>query len=457
MAMDNHKEGEYRPYIFKTTDGGKNWNKITNGISDRTLVWRIVQDHESPNLLFAGTEFGIYFTTNGGQKWIQFKGGLPNISFRDLAIQKRENDLVAASFGRSIYILDDYAALRKVSDQQLAEEASLFAPRKAWWYVPKSHLGFDGKRGDQGASHYVADNPPFGANFTYYLKAKYENAKAVRTEKEKTLNKNKSAIPFPGWDNLSKEKNNEAATLNLIITNSSGEVVRRIPVKNEKGFHRVNWDLRYPNPFVTRLKKEPAPDFGPPPAGFLAIPGKYTATLEKVVNGVASSLSTPQSFEVTQLAKGALQGADLATVSKFWRSYEDAIRKSSYMNLSLGKTIERSKAMNRAWINSRVADKNIAQQLHELNQSLQDLNTMLNGDPNRLEPGEKTAPTLGDRLFAIQRGVGNSTYGPTENHEKGLGIATDMISKGEQELAAVKTKMELLLKSMLKAGAPFVE
>ncbi|MDV7402767.1 hypothetical protein RZS08_65700, partial [Arthrospira platensis SPKY1] len=89
---------------------------------------------------------------NGGGSWTQFKGGLPTISFRDLAIQRRENDLVGASFGRSFYILDDYSALREITDEQLQSEAALFSTRKAWWYVPRPHLGFDPGKGDQGAS-----------------------------------------------------------------------------------------------------------------------------------------------------------------------------------------------------------------------------------------------------------------------------------------------------------------
>ena len=169
-ALDNHKFGDFKPYLMKSTDKGKTWQSISSNIPDGTLVWRIVQDHVKPELIFAGTEFGIYFTINGGGRWIKLKGGVPTISFRDLAIQKHENDLVGASFGRGFFVFDDYSVLREISEQQLKQEATLFSTRKAWWYVPRSHLSFDNQKGSQGASHYVAPNPPFGAVFTYYLK-----------------------------------------------------------------------------------------------------------------------------------------------------------------------------------------------------------------------------------------------------------------------------------------------
>lgn len=157
---------------MKSTDKGKTWQSISSNIPDGILVWRIVQDHVKPELIFAATEFEIYFTINGGGRWIKLKGNVPTISFRDLAIQKHENDLVGASFGRGFFVFDDYSVLKEISEQQLKQEATLFSTRKAWWYVPRSYLSFDNQKGSQWASHYVAPNPPFGAVFTYYLKVR---------------------------------------------------------------------------------------------------------------------------------------------------------------------------------------------------------------------------------------------------------------------------------------------
>ena len=170
VALDNHKEGDYKPYLVKTTDKGATWKRIDNGLGEKNLVWRFVQDHINKDLMFLGTEFGVFFTVDGGASWTEMNGGIPTISFRDLTIQRRENDLVVASFGRGFYVLDDYSALRNVNPTQLKETANLFEPRRAWWYIEKSVVDFDDVRGTQGSQLFVAPNPDFGAVFTYYLK-----------------------------------------------------------------------------------------------------------------------------------------------------------------------------------------------------------------------------------------------------------------------------------------------
>ena len=143
VALDNHKEGDFNPYLFKSTDKGQSWQSISGNIPDRTLVWRMVQDPVKKNLLFAATEFGIYTSLNGGTSW-QKLGGAPTISFRDLTIQKRENDLVAASFGRGFFVLDDYSALREFTEDNLSQKGKLFTPRTAKWFVPRSNIGNTG-------------------------------------------------------------------------------------------------------------------------------------------------------------------------------------------------------------------------------------------------------------------------------------------------------------------------
>ena len=172
---------------------------------------------------------------------MKLSGGVPTISFRDLAIQRRENDLIGASFGRGFYIFDDYSVLRYVSEEQLRQEATLFPPRKAWWYIPRQ-LGVI-----QGASHYTAPNPPFGAVFTYYLKDALTTLKAIRQKKEKERIDKKRAVKFPGWDKVEAERRQEAPQIWLTVKDNEGHVIRRIEGVNQKGFHRAAWDLRYPS------------------------------------------------------------------------------------------------------------------------------------------------------------------------------------------------------------------
>ena len=147
---------------------------------DGTLVWRIVQDHVNPNLLFLGTEYGVYISLNQGDNWHKFSNGLPTIPVRDLAIQKRENDLVLATFGRSFYVLDDYSPLREMTEENLSNEGVIFEPRKALQY----NQVFGGTSSDGGQTYY-ASNPQYGANITYYVKDAPESMKSKRKKSER--------------------------------------------------------------------------------------------------------------------------------------------------------------------------------------------------------------------------------------------------------------------------------
>ena len=458
IALDNHKYGDYQPYLYKTTNGGKSWRSIKGNIPDRTLVWRIVQDHVKPELLFSATEFGIYFSVDGGEVWTKLTGGVPVISFRDLAIQRRENDLVGASFGRSFYVFDDYTVLRGVSEKQMQEEATLFPVRKTWWYIPRSHLGFYGQKGDQGADHFVSPNPPHGAVFTYYLKDDYKTLKDIRLKKEESLNEKNRDVPFPGWDALEAERRQEEPKIWISVEDRGGNVVRRVPGIAKKGFHRVAWDLRYPAPDAIELEASgEEPLFDEPSGGFLAPPGTYTATLYKQVDGKVEKLSETAQFEVVRLRKGALSGARPADVAKFWRKYEDAARSASALNLAFNNAMTKVKGMKLALANSTADAGDLDKRLHDLRMEILELEGKVSGNQSKNEPGEKTKPTITDRLFSVSRGVGQSSYGPTETNRMSLEIAMDQLTEARRDLESAREKMSELAQDLLEAGAPWIE
>lgn len=445
VSLDNHKYGDYKPYLIKSTDKGNSWTSIAGNLPDKHLVWRLVQDHKRPELLFVGTEFGLFFTIDGGKKWTELNGGLPTISFRDLVIQKRENDLVAASFGRGFYIFDDYSVLQEVDEEKLKAEATLFSTRKAWWYIPRSHLGFEGKRGDQGADHYVADNPPYGAVFTYYLKDGYTSKVAARKKAEKELRKENKDIPFPGWEALEAERNELKPMVWLVVKDSDGNVVRRVQGKASKGFHRIAWDLRYPSP---------APSLAS--SGFLATPGTYSVTLYKQVDGEMTQLSEPQNFEVVPLRKGALEGASPKEAAKFWREYEATIRAASAFQIDMNQATKNMKDLMQSLANSQ-ADEGLGKRLYDIRAELLKLDNAMNGNLAIQEPGEKVDPTISSRMFDIQRGVSNSTYGPTKLHKQFMSIIQDDLNSMSTTLSALEDKMQQVYQELLKAGAPPVE
>nr|WKN38726.1 glycosyl hydrolase [Tunicatimonas sp. TK19036] len=459
VALDNHKYGDFSPYLVKSTDRGQSWQSISGTIPDRTLVWRIVQDHEKPELMFLATEFGVYFTIDRGQHWTELSGGLPTISFRDLAIQKREDDLVAASFGRGIFILDDYSALRQVSEEQLLAEATLFPTQDADWYIPRSHLSFDDEKGSQGASHFVAPNPPFGAVFTYYLKDELTTKEKQRIDREKTLDAESQDIPFPGWDEVEAEHRQEEPKIWITIKDSEGNAIRRVEGPVSNGFHRVVWDLRYPTPFPIFLEQQPTggDDEEAPQQGLMVAAGTYTASLSKQVDGEISDLSEPITFEVVPLHEGALEGATAQETAQFWRSYESVVRSATALQVSLDNTLTRANRMEAALSQAPIAPGALDQQLYQVRQSLFELDEDLYGNQSKLQVGEKTHPTIQQRLFTLELGIGRSTYGPTETHRKILAIVQDEVTELKKQLTSTENKMSDIANALIEAGAPWVE
>ncbi len=454
VALDNHKYGDYTPYLVKSTDKGRTWRSIKGNIPTRTLVWRVVQDHVNANLLFAATEFGIYFTIDGGSKWVKLAGS-PTISFRDLAIQRRENDLVGASFGRGFFVLDDYSVLREVTEAKLKQEAALFSTRKAWWYIPRSHLSFDSEKGAQGASHYVAPNPEFGAVFTYYLKEGLKTDEEKRKESEKPLNTSKRNINFGGYDAMDAEMNQLKPQVWVTIKNTDGKVIRRIAGETGAGFHRVAWDLRYPVLDAVILDQTPSP-FGEP-QGFLAQPGKYTAQLSKTIDGVSTDLTEPIKFDVVPLREGALKGASHEVVSNFLRGYETVSSQLSQVNINFNNLEKRLNAIDKAIKNSQTSPGNFDKQYHDLRENFNSLGNDLNGNSAKLQVGEKAKPTLGERLFAMYRGISNSTYGPTDTHKETMAIVKEEINEIKPQLEQLENQADRLVKDLQAAGAPWVE
>jgi len=454
VCLDNHKFGDYKPYFYKSTDKGKSWKKMTANLPETTLVWRMVQDHVNKNLMFLATEFGIYTSIDGGSKWHQLKGGLPTISFRDLAIQKRENDLVGASFGRGFYVLDDYSPLREVSEESMNKEAHLFPIKDAWWYIPRPILSFD-EKGSQGASHYVAPNPDFGAIITYHLAEDYQSMEEERKAAEKEMKD--QDIPFPGWETLEAARLEHKPAVFLVIKDKDNKVVRRMQVPAKKGIHRVAWDLRYPHTDAVRSTHQPK-DPKKAPKGLMAAPGEYTATLLKMEEGKVTELAPAQSFTVKRLKKGALDGATPVVTAAFWRELEDINIDLSATSTVLREQLEKVKMMAIALNKSQSAPGNLDAQLHQLNTKLELMNKQLSGDPLRGAVGEKSTPTIGQRVSVAAMGTQTSTYGPTPTHQQSLAIARKQLDQLKTELTTlIESDIPSLEQALIDAKAPYVK
>jgi photosystem II stability/assembly factor-like uncharacterized protein len=454
IALDNHKFGDINPYLLMSTNRGKKWKSIRGNIPDRTLVWRVVQDHIKPDLLFAGTEFGIYFTIDGGGRWTKLSGGVPVISFRDLAIQRRENDLVGATFGRGFYIFDDYSVLRHVSEQQLGQEATLFPIRKAWWYIERRALG-SSEKASQGAAYYTAPNPPFGAVFTYHLAEDLKTQKSTRKEKEKELIKEKKDVAVPAWEELESERRQAEPVIWLTVKDSDGNVVRRIEGPTTKGFQRVAWDLRYPLTSAIDNIKDVADRRQ---TGVLSAPGAYTVTLSKQIDGEVTDLSGPLPFQVERMRKGALDGAKDEDVAAFWQQAAQLQRATTAVSLALKNALSKVDAMRVALTRTPAAPGDLDRQLYELRQTLLELDEQLHGNRSKREVGEKTKPTINSRLRFAMGGTRLSTYGPTPTHKRSLEIASSEFAELKRALEDILArKIPQMEEALRRAGAPWIE
>jgi photosystem II stability/assembly factor-like uncharacterized protein len=213
-AFNNWQRGDFKPYVLKSSDRGKTWTSIAADLPERHVVWSLAEDHVNKDLLFAGTEFGLFCTVDGGKRWLQLRGGVPTIAFRDMEIQRRENDLVCATFGRGFFVLDDYTPLRHLTANNLSRDGVLFPVRKV--------LQFKVQPVDKIAKEqYFAANPPAGAVFTYFLRA---------------------ALP-------------EGAKLVLTVTDSKGGKLQ-FPGPGTPGLHRVSCEIDQPGRCEVSLGKQ---------------------------------------------------------------------------------------------------------------------------------------------------------------------------------------------------------
>ena len=443
-ALDNHKYGDYKPYLIKSANKGKTWISINGNLPNRLLTWRLVQDHVKKDMLFAATEFGIYFTYDGGANWVQLKGGLPTISFRDLTIQRRENDLVCASFGRGFYILDDITPLREFVTSKAGSEAVLFPVKKAYWYVQK-----DGVYG-QGDASYAAKNPPFGAVFNYYLPDSLPSIKDIRTVREK---KDKS---FPGWDALEQERRQEGPELILTVRDDQDRLVRTITGTNKKGFNQVSWNLTYPDKSGELLKKKVVSEWER--AEFMVTPGAYSVELSKRENGIVTNLGKPQSFEVVSLRDGALPRASYDKIDAFRDSYFEFKEDLTAAKQVLSRDMKVVGSMKTALDKAERSSADLAKKIEKTRIDLLDLDERLTGNKTKAEIGEQSKPTPESADGVARSALSSSTHGPTGTHKATLQLAKERLNMIKSELKQIDEMIiPGLIKELNEAGAPWVE
>jgi photosystem II stability/assembly factor-like uncharacterized protein len=452
VAVDSHKSGDFKPYLLKSFDRGKTWTSISGDLPDRHLVWSLEQDPLKADLLFAGTEFGIFFTLDGGSHWIKFSGGLPTIPFRDIEVQAREADLVGASFGRGIFVLDDYSLLRKIDSKILDQEAVLFPVKKALSYIQRRPLNLNGK-GFQGDDYYLAPNPPFGAVFSYFLKEPLRSGKAERREEEKQLEKQGKSIPFPGWDALRREDREEEPAIIITVRDVDGNVVRRLNGPIDKGIQRVAWDLCYPDLEPTRLQEETSRyPWDYPIRGPLVVPGTFSVSLAKRVDGVITPLGEPQSFIVEALQLSALAAPERREILAFQKKAGELQRAMYGADEALSEALNRMQFIKKAIQDAPAADLAWGDEAREMEKQLQRFKTELVWDRTLGKRSEPQLPPLLQRVDAQLGSTAAITCTRKHNYELAASAFAKLLEKIRQVIDVELLKLE---EKMEAAGLPW--
>lgn len=451
-CFDNHKNGDFRPYILKSTDAGRTWTSISSNLPDNGPVLSIAEDFVNPDLLFAGTEFGLFFTVNGGKSWTQLKSGLPTIPVRDIAIQKRETDLVIATFGRGIYILDNYSPLRYLNQTTLDENAFLFPVKDALMFIRNYPLGGKGK-GAQGENYFTADNPPFGATFTYYLKESLKTQKEIRREEEARAEKEGITIPYPTNEQLTKESEEPVPKIVLVVTDSSGNVVRQLYGPVSSGIHRVTWDLRAPSRSVS--DRPISAEDGNEPSGEFVTPGKYCVSLYSIVNGKMMELDKPKCFNVVSLDRDSSTFADKVVLARFQKS---VLKLQADVNNAIdvsNKLKDRMTGILNALHQTQSDISGLLSQSYLLNSKLDSILITLRGNVVLQNLNENIPLSIRDRVNAIIDNESMATGRPTKTDIDSYDIAKDEFYMVLTDLRSIlNEKLPSLEKQMQAAGSP---
>jgi hypothetical protein len=454
-AFDNHKNEDFKPYLLKSADAGKTWTSIAGNLPESGPVLGFAEDAVNANLLFAGTEYGAFFTIDGGAHWVQLKGGLPTIAVRDMVEQVREGDLVIATFGRGFYVLDDISALRQMKAESVEQAAATFPVKDALMYIERHPLGGP-RKGFQGDAFYTAENPAYGAVFTAYLKEKLKTKKEKRQEAEKDAAKKNQTLPYPSNNELRAEAEERKPEVYFMVYDESGAPIRRVEGSIEAGFQRTAWDLRYP---VVALREHEDDEEDFPPAssrGILVLPGAYSVRCFQKIDGGVTELGGAQNFKVVTDGQGSLNAGDLAAREEFHRKVARLYRAVSGAIRTGHEVQDRLKPIREALRDTPAVEKQLDAAADAIEQNDRAILRALSGDREMQKRNEPVASSINDRIEAIMEGERFSLAKPTQGHVEDYNIAAGEFT---EQLGKLRTLVEVdlvkLEKDMEAAGAPW--
>jgi photosystem II stability/assembly factor-like uncharacterized protein len=443
-TFDNHKNGDFHPYIIMSKDKGNTWTSITGNLPDNLPVYSIIQDKLDKDLLFIGTEFGVYFTKDQGKNWIKFSNGLPTICVKEVDIQRRENDLAIATFGRGFYILDDYSPLREVNKEILDKDAHIFKVKDALMFIEDRSKG----RNSLGETYYRADNPEFGATITYYIKDNFESLKSKRIKASKDSTKD---YIYPSYAELEKEDLENSPYLLFVFKDMNGNIVRRIKKGISKGIHRFTWDLKYAN--TVPLSTNTSTDHY---SGMPVLPGDYTVEMFKIQDGIATQMVEPVKFTAKVLNNVTLPAENRSDLVDMQNKAYHLNKVIEGTNSYLRDADEQIKKLENTILNFTNSDLSLLKELETAKSLIYQVKEVLNGNSTLQKHSEGFEPGLNERLGNLIYGFWYSTSAPTKTHLNTIALLESEFKSLEPKLENIDATLNKVSGSLETEGSPWL-
>ncbi|MGM0665906.1 MAG: WD40/YVTN/BNR-like repeat-containing protein [Bacteroidota bacterium] len=454
-AFNNHKSGDFTPYVYRSSDKGRTWTKISGNLPEGA-VYALEQDHIDRDLLFAGTEYGVFVSLDGGTDWKQLKNGIPTCNIRDMAIQERENDLVLASFGRGFYVLDNYAPLRELKKENIEKEACLFGIKDALLFNTWRPLGGLGSRekGFQGEDYFSAPNPERGAIFTYWIKEGVTTLEQERKNREAEAFKEKKAIPYPTLEEYKAEQDELPSYLVFTIRDEDGNFVRELRSPVSKGLNKITWDLKYPADLAVRDNQASATG-GLPSSHVFVLPGKYTISMSRNTRGEISELAGPVTFNVLELDNRTIPAMDRAAMRDFklkGLKLDNAVRAASSALSEMAGKIDPYKAATKAFRAQQAQE--LMNEILVLEKKLDELQVAMNGDRDYSALDLDPVSSLRSRVSTAIYSVSGSTSDITGTARKSYEDAAEEFEPLYEKIKALEEEFEAFDRKLDELGAP---
>ncbi len=455
LVFNNHKHGDFKPYLLKSTDNGRTWRNISGTLPERGSVYTIEEDHVDPDLLFCGTEFGAFYTADGGKNWTQLKQGMPTIAVRDLEIQRRENDLVAATFGRGFYVIDNYHLLRELDNKD--DRAHIFDVKTALLYNESSPLGTRGNA-SQGESYFTTKNPPVGVSFDYHLDTVPPSIKQARNKKEKKLRKNKDKTVYPTKEEITAEDRERKKQLIFVVEDKEGNTINKIIKPAKQGIHRVVWNGRYASQSAIQLKERKPGRYSSRDWGALVPEGDYRVSMILQQHDDLDTLVLHKDFKVKHLNNNTivLDQQSIAITEDFRSKTASLYRSIQGSTKLLSETDSKIKHLDKAIQTSPKLPMGWLDRVQEMQDKMWELKDLIYGNSSLRSRYYTTENSLIERAWYAYGNTINNRQKPTGTAMRMYEIASEDYSNIVQPiLSKLVRDVERLEKEMDELGGPY--